>query len=290
MRFLLGLLLAFPLLRADSSVWKVSRGGNTVYLGGTIHLLRATDLPLPREFDAGFAASAQLVFETDLAKLQSDEMQQVVLTRGMFTDGRNLEQAISPEAWKVARAYAAKSGMPLDALRQLKPWLFVVTLAQVELQKLGVSDEGVDLRLYHRAREAGKPTGELEPFAQHLDYLINLGAGHESEMIKSSIDDLEEMPATIEQLIAAWKMGNLATIDQYMVEDMRKSYPEIYRELLVSRNRLWLPKIEAMLKTPEVEFVLVGVGHLAGPDGLVAQLKARGCTVEQFKVPAAPKK
>ena len=290
MRFLLCFLLSLTALRANSSVWKISRGGNTLYLGGTIHLVRASDLPLPAEFDTGFAASSQLFFETDLGKLQSPEMQQVVLTRGMFTDGTTLDKVLDPDAWKMASAYAEKAGLPLDALKALKPWLFVVMLAQIELQKLGVSDEGVDLRLYQQARDAGKKTGELEAFEQHINYLVNLGAGHESEMIKSGIDDLKEMPATINQLLAAWKAGDLATIDKYMVEDMRTNYPAIYQELLVSRNALWLPKIEAMLKTPDVEFVLVGVGHLAGKEGLVAQLKAKGYTVEQVKAAPAPAK
>jgi uncharacterized protein YbaP (TraB family) len=277
-------------LRAETSVWKISRHGQTMYLGGTIHLLRATDLPLPAEFDRAFAASAQLVFETDLGKLQSGAMQEVVLKRGMFADGHTLDQVLSAEAWKVASTYAAKIGMPIDALKQLKPWLFIVTLAQLELEKLGVSDEGVDLRLYKRARSEGKKTSELEPFDQHIDYIVNLGAGHESEMVKSSVEDLEEMPTAIDTLIAAWKTGDLATIDKYMVEDLRTKHPAMHKELLLSRNNLWLPQIERMLTTPEVEFVLVGAGHLAGKDGLIAQLKAKGCVVEQVKAATPAKK
>jgi uncharacterized protein len=279
-------------LRADSSVWKVTRNGNTVYLGGTIHLLRTSDLPLPAEFDQAFAASSRLFFETDIAKIQSTEMQRVIATRGMFTDGKSLESVLTPEAWKVAEAYARKSGLPFEQVKQFKPWLFIVVLAQVELQKMGISAEGVDLRLSKQAAAAGKKTGELESFEQHVDYLVNLGAGHESEMVKSSIEDLAEMPQVINKLIAAWKTGDLATIDTFMLDDMRVKYPGIFKDLIVSRNNLWLPKIEDMLKTPEVEFVLAGAGHLAGKEGLIAQLKAKGCVVEQVKAtaPAAAKK
>lgn len=273
-------------LPAATSVWKVTRNGQTLYLGGTIHLLRDSDLPLPTEFDAAFAASSTVIFETDIAKLQSAAMQEVLLTQGMFTDDRTLDRVLSPAAWKAASAYGAKAGIPTDALRQLKPWLFIVTLAQLELQKLGVSAKGVDFRFDELARARGKKTAGLEPFEQHVNYLVNLGAGHESEMVQSAIDDLEEMPEAIDKLIGAWKAGDLATIDRYLVEDMRTKYPAIYQDLLLSRNQLWLPQIERMLTTPEVELVLVGAGHLAGRDGLVAQLKAKGYVVEQFKAPA----
>ena len=32
---------------ADTSVWEVKFDSNTVYLGGTVHLLRPSDYPLP---------------------------------------------------------------------------------------------------------------------------------------------------------------------------------------------------------------------------------------------------
>ena len=42
-----------------------------------------------------------------------------------------------------------------------------------------------------------------------------------------------------------------------------------------------MPQIEAWLKEPKRFAVVVGAAHLVGPDGLVAQLKARGYRVER---------
>ena len=33
-----------------SSVWKVTKGEDTVYVGGTIHILPITEFPLPSQF------------------------------------------------------------------------------------------------------------------------------------------------------------------------------------------------------------------------------------------------
>jgi len=44
----------------------------------------------------------------------------------------------------------------------------------------------------------------------------------------------------------------------------------------------WLPQIESMLTTPEIEMILVGVGHLVGSEGILNQLVERGYKVEQF--------
>lgn len=285
LRYLLGLLLLASSLCGQSSVWKVTRGGNTVYLGGTIHILRATDFPLPAEFDVAFAASQKLYFETDIGGMKSAEVMAKIAAEGMYTDGTTLDQALTPAAWKAAQEYCARAGIPLQQLKGMKPWLFTVTLALVELQKLGISLEGVDHHFYKLAGERGKATGELETVENHLKHIFTLGRGHESEMIAKSIDDLSDLPRVLEQTIGAWRAGNMAQLDKLMLRDIREKYPTIFKDLIADRNAHWIPKIEEMLKSQETEFVLAGVGHMPGAEGLLALLKARGCTVEQLKVP-----
>jgi len=268
-------------LAAQSSVWKVTRDGATLYLGGTCHVLRPADFPLPPEFDRAFAASARIVLETDLARAQGPEMARIVNEHGLFSGSRTLPDVLTPAAWAAVEAYCAKSGLPVAKARTMRPWFFVLMATVVEMQKLGLSTEGVDAHYFQRARAAGKPVGELEPFERHVQFLINLGAGHESEMVERSLADLQEMPDALVRLLAAWRQGDLPQIDATLLDDLRGQYPAVYRELIVDRNTAWLPQLDAMLATPEVEFVLAGAGHFAGPDGLIAGLRARGCTVEQ---------
>jgi hypothetical protein len=40
--------------------------------------------------------------------------------------------------------------------------------------------------------------------------------------------------------------------------------------------------IENYLKTPEIEFVLVGAMHLYGPDGILRKMKDKGYKVKQL--------
>ncbi|HUR57325.1 MAG TPA: TraB/GumN family protein [Opitutaceae bacterium] len=280
---LLGLLAVASPLVAQSSVWKVTRGPNTIYVGGTIHLLRPSDFPLPREFETAFAASGKLFFETDIARMQSPEMMQVIATKGIFTDGTTLEKVLTPAAWRATQAWCERSGLPIEQVSRMRPWFLTLTMALLELQKLGISGEGVDVHFFQRAAAAGKKTGELEPFERHLRFLTELGAGHESEMVAQSVEELDEIPEKLSGMLAAWKNGDLAQLDTLMLQDMRAKHPSIFKELLVDRNKAWVPKLDEMLKTPEVEFVLVGAGHLAGAEGLIAQLRARGCTIEQVR-------
>jgi uncharacterized protein len=268
-------------LSAQTSVWKVTKGDGVLYLGGTCHVLRPADLPLPPEFDQAYTAAKTLVFETDLARMQSPEMQQIVMRRGMFTDGTTLERALSPEAWTALNKYCEKRQLPIAQLQPMRPWLLTVMLAVIELQKLGVSQQGADVIYFQRAKADGKNVGELETFERQVDYLTGMADDRPSELVINSLADLDDLAKEFPELLAAWRKGDLVALERLMNRDLREKYPDLHRKLLVERNDAWLPVIEKLLATPEVEFVLAGVGHMSGAEGIVARLRERGCQVEQ---------
>jgi uncharacterized protein YbaP (TraB family) len=65
-------------------------------------------------------------------------------------------------------------------------------------------------------------------------------------------------------------------------EELRTQQPQIYKKLIVKRNRNWLPVIDAYQKTRQTRFVLVGVAHLVGPDGLIEALRKKGYKVDKL--------
>ncbi|MBI2512842.1 MAG: TraB/GumN family protein [Opitutae bacterium] len=289
-RILLSLLAgcsAVSALPAQTSVWKVTKGDSTLYLGGTCHVLRASDLPLPAEFDVAYGAASAVYFETDLARAQSPEMQQIVMTRGVFTDGKTIDQVISPETWKELGAYCQKRQFPLEQMRTMKPWLLAVMIAAIELQKLGVSQEGADAIYFGRARADGKKLGQLESFERQVDYITGMAGDKPDEFLHNAVADLDKLDTEFAKLLTAWRKGDLAQIDDFMNRELREKYPELHRRLIVERNNAWLPVVERLLATPETEFVLAGVGHMSGPEGIVARLRERGCKVEQLAAPVA---
>lgn len=268
-------------LPAQTSVWKVTRNDQTLYLGGTCHLLRPADLPLPAEYDQAYAAAQKVYFETDIGRVMSPEMQQAIAQRGLYQDGRTLEGVLDAATWKLVQDHCAATGLPVANVSRLKPWLAAIMFAAVELQKLGVSQEGVDAIYFKRAKADAKPVAGLESFEHHIDLITNIGAGRENEMIRSTLEDLAQTVTDFPQMLAAWRQGDLAAMDQYILDDMRAKYPEIFRDLIVNRNDAWLAVIEELLKTPETELVLVGFGHLAGREGLIERLRNGGCEVTQ---------
>lgn len=267
---------------AETSVWKAQKGASVIYLGGTCHVLRETDFPLPPEFDRAYRASAIVVFETDLGKLEEPSTQQKMLAKSMYTDGSTIDQHLSAPAFAELSEYCKANGIPLEALRQFKPSLLMITLTFMELLKQGVSQQGVDRVFYDLAKKDGKTVRGLETVDQQIDYVVSMGDGNEDEFVTYAIRDMETLKEKYGSLVDAWRRGDTKKLEEIMVAELKARWPELYKKLITDRNRNWLSTIDGYRKTPQTEFVLVGAGHLVGPDGIIAALKKKGYTVEKL--------
>jgi uncharacterized protein YbaP (TraB family) len=267
---------------ADSSVWRVSEGSSTLYLGGTVHLLRPGDYPLPEEFETAYEAADELVFETDLSSMGDLATQAQMLAELTYNDERTLQSVLNEQAYAALEEYTASVGLPISMMQKFKPGMVISTLQVMQFQSMGFTPEGVDAHFNGRALSDGKALAALETVQEQIGFLAAMGEGNESEFILLSLSDLEESDAMMEDMISAWREGNTRQLSDMFVDDMREQAPEIYESLLRSRNLAWLPQIEAMLADANTEFVLVGAAHLVGEDGLLAMLAAAGYEVEQL--------
>jgi uncharacterized protein YbaP (TraB family) len=275
-----GLLGAAPAL-AESAVWLAERGDERVFIGGTVHLLSLDDYPLPAPFDTAYDRADALVFETDMAALADPAVQQQMAALALLPAGTTLRDTVSAATFAELEDYLDGIGLDIALFERMRPTLLAMTLTLMELQRLGVGELGVDMYYQTRAESEGKATGALETVEAHLAYLRGLAGGREDEFLRYTLADMAELGPQLERLMADWRGGKLDGVDQHVLSPMRESFPGVYTSLIVERNTLWLPQLEAMAATPPVEFVLVGLAHLAGPEGLLAMLRERGFEVSR---------
>lgn len=267
---------------AASPVWKVSKGDARFYIGGTVHVLSKSDYPLPAGFDVAYKQAAQLVFETDMQKMAAPETRQLMLQQVVYTDGRNLKQVLKQQTFQELEAFLADKKVAVAGVVGLKPGMLAVTLTMLELQRLGMGEAGVDSFYQARALNDHKRLGQLEAVEEQIGFLASLGEGYENELIGYTLRDIKGLPRIMPLIKAAWRQGDLQKLEELALVPLKQEFPPIYQTLIVKRNKAWLPRIEAMLKNADVEFVLVGALHLVGEDGLLAQLAARGYQIQKL--------
>lgn len=279
--FVVLLLVGFP--ASASSVWQVSKNNQVVmYLGGTMHILSPDDYPLPPEFKVAYDASDVLVFETDVAAMNTPAFQQKSMQLLTYTDGTSLENVLSSATLAKLKTHLASRNIPFDNLKYLKPSALAITLTVVEFQKMGLTTKGVDHYFFALSTKDNKKQQWLETPEQQLNFIANMGNDDADEMILYSLDDIATLPVKINRLKTAWRDGDLVKLQREGLDSWLNDYPEIHKLMLVDRNNNWMPPLKTMLATPEVEYVLVGALHMVGSSGLIAQLQAAGYKVERL--------
>ncbi|MEH8017085.1 TraB/GumN family protein [Rheinheimera muenzenbergensis] len=279
---LLGSVLASAPALAETSMWKVSKGGDYLYIGGTVHLLPESAFPLPAEFDQAYAATDTLVLETKMPEQTDTELQTAMLKAMSYTDGRSLSKVLSAEVYQQLSDYFTPYGIQLTQLDAYKPGFVMLQMLALEMMKAQMAGDGVDSHFDKRAKADGKTLAYLESVESQINLLANMGEGYEDAFIKMNLVQVEDFKNYFNAMIAAWRAGDMTELDKLVVVPARDLDPVLYQSLFVQRNTAWLPKIEQMFGNSSKELVLVGGGHLAGNDSVLALLKKAGYKVEHF--------
>ena len=287
-RLILAWLALLPALApADNAthpvtLWMAEGAGNRVYLLGSVHLLREQDHPLPRVIDAVYDDAETLYMELDMDDLDPVLMQATINDLGMLDEGTSLRDVMGEDLYAEAIARAAELELPLDMLDRTEPWLAAITVEQLALARIGFNPSyGIEMHLLRRALSDNKEILGFESVEQQLAYLDGLSLDAQRALLMQTLTESAGIREIMDDLILAWRSGDIDYLEQTLLDDV-SGYPELYETIVVSRNRLWVDTIEALLEQEEDYLVVVGALHLVGEDGVPQLLEQRGIKITQM--------
>jgi uncharacterized protein len=257
---------------AEPALWKVTNGTSTVYLYGSVHLLKHEAVWDTPKVEKALAESQELWLEIKDGDNPA-AMQPLLAKYGV--DPTTTLSAKLDDSYREKLARALQSiGAPPNALDKLRPWLASVSLSIAPLQKAGYDpNAGVDKLLKAAADKRGETVRAFETTEQQLRYFADMSPAEEVEMLRQTLDEFDETLDLLDRMEAAWERGDDAEIATLMRKDLSD---DMYNLLIVRRNQNFARQIAARMRTPGVAFVAVGAGHLAGPDSVQAQLRGYG--------------
>jgi uncharacterized protein len=266
-----------PVAQAASCVWKVtSPRGDTVFLAGSVHALRATDYPLPASYQRAFDSSSRLVFETEPKSMEAAS--KGLSKAGQYGKGDSLKNHVDPRTYAYLQHYFSLLGVPEQKFNTYRPWLIAAMLEAPPKQNFML---GVERFFQDKAAAAHKPIGSLESIQEHMAPFLDLNERESEALLLIHFINLARTDLAAHDLIGAWRRGDADSLARMMHEAYR-DFPTFGDRLLGLRNRRWIPKIEGYIKSGQVHFVIAGAAHMGGNDGVVALLRSRGYTIEQW--------
>ena len=262
------------------ALWVVKDADTTIYLFGTVHVLKPGlpwfDEAVRKAFDASGEVMLELV-EPDAAA-----MQKIVAAHALTPPGAPTLSSTLTEPQRATYTKAlAEVGVPLAAFEHVKPWYAALNLSLLPLMKEGFDPaNGPESVITAAARTAHKPVAGFETADQQIGYFDALSDKAQRAFLVSTLDDLPKLHGEMAEMMADWARGDPQALAALLNDDMTAS-PEIADVLLYSRNGRWATALAERMKRPGTVFVAVGAGHLAGKGSVIDDLRAKGVKVER---------
>ena len=265
---------------ADPALWVVRDADTTIYLFGTVHVLRPDMGWFDEAIKQAFDASSELTIET--LTPETPETQQAFAAQ-MLSLARNNVTSLSSRLSMEQRAQYQRAmdslGVPTMAVDNFDPWFVSLQLALLQARALGANaTAGAETVLKDAAAQSHKTVTTFETADEQLNLLDSTPVSEQIVGLMMGVSEINSSNNLLAQLLDAWARGDADATATLMNEAM-KDTPETRRLLLTDRNRRWATAIKTRMEQPGTVFVAVGAGHLAGADSVQHFLEAQGMTV-----------
>lgn len=259
---------------ADPALWVVKDEDTTIYLFGTIHILRPGLSWFDEAVKKAFDESGELV--TEIGDMPDPAAAQpLIMKYGVNATGPTLTEKLPADKRAAFTKAVADLGLPQAVIDRFDPWLASVQITMLSLLKQGYNPQaGVETALHAAAKAASKPISGLETMEQQFGFFDSLSEEAQVKFLVETIDKLSEAGPVLDKMVVEWGEGDADGLAGLMNEGFMAS-PEVTKTLLTDRNARWAEWIGKRLDKPGVVFVAVGAGHLAGQGSVQTYLAER---------------
>jgi len=271
-------------VRADDSLhslWELHGKRNTVYLMGSIHVLRPSDYPLAPAMEEAYRSCKALLMEINMDELDLGQVQAEMLASAMLADGKTLPEVMGSARYARAAGLANAVGFELSTFDLFAPWFAAEAISQAQLAQLGFDPQsGIEMYFMGRARSDGKPVSGLETVHDQITVFQSLSMDAQADYLIASLEQAHDLPKDVNDMVRAWQHGDARWFEAEMKNDIGRD-PALYQSLLVARNRKWISRIESLLNDDQNYLVIIGTGHLVGQGSVLDLLKKDGVAATQ---------
>lgn len=272
-----------PKVPVTPAIWKVKGAHGTVYLFGTIHVMKP-DV----DWEAGKVKSAFDASDTvyvEVANLDDQTAALPLAAQFGMDMAHPLSSKISKDDVALLDTAVKSMGLPGEAmLEPMQPWLVSMTISLLPMMKAGYDPAGgVDVVLLGQARQADKKIEGFETMEQQLHFVADEPQALQVQKLHEELAEMDKSAAEMGDMVAAWEKGDVAKIGEMEDGELKAKYPDEYKTLVVERNAKWAATLDGVLKDSATGnvFVAVGAAHLAGDESVIELLKKDGWKVER---------
>jgi len=265
-------------------LWRISKGGKSSYLYGTIHLARRDWMFPGPQVSAALKASQVVALELDITDTALMQRLQTGLAPKAGEPGAKLPEDLAARLRSQLRMACA----PNEMLTAMSPEMVGALLVMMSARRDGLdANYGIDPALAHLARRDKKAVVSLETPELQLKLMRSQSATDLRESLEKVLSDLEQdrtRPLLL-RVAQVWAEGRDDELERYR-EWCDCAHTELeqatLKAMLDDRNPAMATRIDALHSEGQTVFAAVGSLHLFGPQALPALMAQRGYRVERI--------
>ncbi|MDB4797201.1 ankyrin repeat domain-containing protein [bacterium] len=261
-------------------LWRVDGENSTVYLMGSIHLLKKSSYPLAPLYEYVYDECNQLVVETN--ESGSDEHNEYLMNKMQLGGNKKLSHYISSSAYNWIQDLAIDNDLPADFFNQFKPEAVGLFIAQIKAENYGYDFTlGVDFHFIDKAEDDFIPIYSLEG-VERYDLFFTGSLAKQTDELEDFINEIKKGKAEKEltELVDSW-LNDYDRMVKYLLANQKKDKKDNDISLK-TRNIAWVPEIEKYIKQGNATLVIGGAAHFFGDYGVVKLLEKKGYKVNQL--------
>jgi len=265
---------------ARPPVWIVRDKDSELVIFGSVHLLPPGVDWRPPALTQALKRADDVWFELPIDPSTEALTAQLAAQLGVLAPDQSLIKMLPQADAERLMRVAAKYGADLAVVDRLKPWLADIALSAAAYKKAGADGrDGVE-KAVAAAVPAAAQRRAFETAREQIEILAGASEKDQIASLSETLKEMEDRPDEYAVLVRAWMAGDIAALDKEALAPLRTASPALFRRLVSDRNASWTQTLDARLKGKGRTVVVVGMGHLIGPDGVPARLRALGYRVE----------
>lgn len=272
--------------------YKVSDENSSVYILGSIHVGSMDIYPLPAKIMSAYEECGTVMFETDFSTMPDFDYEiPRAGTEALGTE--TVEQAVSAIKENYPHMkHRAQKLYPSVNMANIEQAGFhtlqgLLSLAACEKAQLR-ADCGLDQAFLGYASRDKKNIIGAESWEEQYKLTYNLPPEAYKAILTEYIG-VDDMAEALKAQFEMWCRGDAEALEHAELDPLRQadadSFMHVQYENFLTRNEHMLDSVTRQLGIDEPSFILFGVAHIIGEDGVINRLKELGYTVEAVLLP-----
>jgi len=268
-------------INSSPAMWQATKGGHSVYLLGSVHILPSQVKWYTPRIKQAFNSSEQIMFEVLDNESTKREYKSYISANGFLPNGRTIDKYLTKKEYAKYQQVSQEISLNSYYADRMKPWLFFMAINSIISKDY--TKYGVDNLLEEDARSQGKPLYALETVSQALAPISSVPISKEIRNLKKFLSPKKPNRKETQlrsRLMIAWATGDTSTAKRLLSKSIM---PSEYKKMIIKRNNNWYPKIQQIVLQKRQSMVVVGLAHLIGRGNIIDKLKRSGYTVKRVQ-------